>query len=372
MRAPALLEKTPLFEARSGGYHLHRIPGLLVTHRGVVLVTSEARYGVGGDYDCIDVLMRRSLDGGLAWEPPRKLVDYRQYGVGPANNCVLVSDRNDGSVHVLYCFDYARVFTMCSRDDGETFTDPVEITPIVERLRKDYPWQVIATGPGHGTQLRNGRLIVPLWMSEGTGTEFGPSRRGHRPSAVSLLYSDDHGATWQCGEIICRNGQGSIVNPSETLCVELTDGQVLFNLRNESEEHRRLVSLSPDGVSNWSDPRFEEALLEPICMASLIRYNWPNGTEPGRVLFANPDNLDNTMAGRACARKRLTVKLSYDDCRTWPVSKVLDKGPSGYSDLAVMPNGDVLCLYEGGTIEPAGDTRNLTLARFNLAWLETC
>ena len=59
----------------------------------------------------------------------------------------------------------------------------------------------------------------------------------------------------------------------------------------------------------------------------------------------------------------MTIRLSYDECRTWPMSKVLDTEYSGYSDLAVTGDGTVLCLYE------TEGCRKITLARFNLPWL---
>jgi sialidase-1 len=368
-----MLEKLSLFEARTKEYHTFRIPGLLVTERGVVIASAEARRGRGGDYDDNDICLRRSLDGGKTWEPSRCLVPNQQYGPGPVSNFVTISDRTDGAVHVLYCHDYARVFYLRSDDDGATFSPAVEITGVFEEFRRDYPWRVVATGPAHGTQLRSGRLIVPLWMSDGSGKETGAKHRGHRPSVVSLAYSDDHGRTWRRGEIVCRNGDRvdgeTVVNPSETIMAELADGRVLFNMRSESARHRRLIAISPDGVSAWSHKRFDEALLEPICMASLIRHAWPADSKPGRLLFANPDNLEKTMAQWACDRKRLTVKLSTDDGLTWPVSRVLEDGPAGYSDLAVLPDGTVLCLYECGQVSGMCDDKCLMLARFDLEWL---
>ena len=364
-----MLKKSILFSAGTGGYHLYRIPGLLVTPRGAVLATVEARRGHGGDWDDNDVVMRRSPDGRLTWEPGRLVVSQQQYGPGPVSNFVMIGDQLDGAVHALYCHDYARVFYLRSDDDGASFSAPVEITDVLRALRSEYPWRVIATGPGHGLQLRNGRLIAPIWMSDGSGTEFGPGKLGHRPSVVSLITSDDHGRTWQAGDIVVRSEQQR--NPSETAAVELADGRVLFNIRSESDTHRRLISISPDGIRGWSTPAFDEQLLEPVCMASMVRYNWPTAKHPGLILFANPDNLERSLENwaPACDRKRLSVKLSYDECRTWPGTKVLEAGPSGYSDLARLEDGSVLCLYESGARNAGGDERAITLARFDLEWM---
>jgi sialidase-1 len=195
---------------------------------------------------------------------------------------------------------------------------------------------------------------------------------------VACIYSDDSGATWQRGSFVAHNGDvgadsdDEIVNPSETVAAELCDGRVLFNIRSESRPNRRLVSISPDGAHRWSPPRFDRALLEPVCMASLlaIRSDGPEGTT---LIFANPDNLENELvpAGGSLAhdRKRLTVKMSTDEGDTWPISRVLEAGPSGYSDLAQASDGAMLCAYECGMMARMTDTAAIVVARFDLDWL---
>lgn len=377
-----MLEKQDLFEARQHGYHTCRIPGIAVTNRGTVLVTGEARPGGGGDYDYNDVLMRRSTNGGKTFDPFVKRVDHKDYGEGPVSNFVMIPDRETERVHAVFCHDYARVFYMCSDDDGVSFSDPVEITEVFEQFRNEYDWQVCATGPGHGLQLRNGRLIVPVWLSDSSAGDMGPKHRGHRPSDVTLIYSDDHGASWQRGEFVARNGtefEGTtVVYPSETAAVELEDGSVLFNLRSESTNNRRLIAVSPDGASDWQIRGFDPVVNEPVCMASLIRQSWTSSTEPGRILFVNPDTLDKEMrrvidpnpeSKPHCDRKNLTVRLSEDDCQSWTRSRVLEPGPAGYSDLAILPDGTILCLYECDIVERIHDDRYLRLARFDLEWV---
>ncbi len=362
----ALLQKQNLFEARTNGYHNYRVPGISVTRNGVALAYTEARFGTGGDWDPIDILMRRSLDNGVTWEPVQTAVDHRWFDEGGIHNFVTIADRQTGDVHVLFCRKYNTLYAMKSSDDGATFSDPVEITPVMDAFRADYDWKVFGTGPAHGIQIASGRLIVPVWLSLGTGLG------GHRPSDLSVLVSDDHGQTWQRGAMVARTDE-QLRYPNETIAVELNDGRVLFNIRSESDAHRRLVSISPDGANDWSAPVFEDALLDPQCMASMVRlYQSPKAPQP--LLFANPDNLERTLPGlwtNAYDRKRLTVKMSRDDCRTWPVSKVLEEGPSGYSDLAEAPDGTVLCFYECGMMERMADTAALTVARFDLDWLQS-
>ena len=370
------MHKQPLFEARTAGYHVYRIPGIAVTPGGTVIATAEARPGGGGDWDFNDVVMRRSTDGGLTWDEQRLVVRSADYGEGPASNFCPIPDAEAGCVHALFCHNYERIFYTRSTDDGATWSTPREITASALAYREEYPWRVIATGPGHGIRTRGGRLVVPLWMSDGSGTEFGAGKLGHRPSHVGGLYSDDAGASWHATDIVARHeqvipyraGTAMIVNPNETLALELSDGRVLFNMRTESAAHKRLVSVSADGATGWSVPRFDDDLLDPVCMASIIRLD-----DRGGALFVNPDNLEHTMTpwnSKNCDRKQLSAKLTVDDCATWSVSRIIEEGPAGYSDLAVLPDGTVLCLYECGQVTRMYDDKCCMLARFDRAWVE--
>lgn len=365
-----MLQKTTLFEARQGGYRTYRVPGILATPNGTVLVTTEARPG-GGDWGNNDIALRRSLDGGRTWGETVKLIRRQDYGPGPLSNFVMINDTAEKCIHALYCHNYERLFMMRSTDEGATFSEPVEITAMLLPFRESYPWRVIATGPGHGIQLNNGRLVVPVWMSDGSGTEFGPGNLGHRPSEVAVITSDDHGATWQCSDFVAHTTP-NIINPSETIPIQLNDGRVLLNIRSESRENRRIISVSADGATGWSDPLFDDALLEPVCMASLLKLEYTN-TQPQPIIFANPDNLENELTpgggNLAHDRKRLTVKLSLDDCQTWTASRILEPGPSGYSDLAQSPDGTICCVYEDGMLNHMTDTKAVTVARFDLAWV---
>ncbi len=370
-----MLEITHLFEARTGGYRTYRVPGIFATEQGTVLATAEARPAGGGDWDHNDLIMRRSEDGGLSWKEPRVVVSHEDYGAGPVSNFVMIADRemSPSRVHALFCHDYARIFHTASNDQGDTWSHPVEITECAIPLRKQYAWRVIATGPGHGLKHSSGRLIVPIWMSTGEGAEFGKGKLGHRPSAVSLLYSDDGGGSWIPGEIVVRHDPDDIINPSETVPAELSDGRVLFNIRSESRRSRRIVCISDDGVRGWSLPRYDEALLEPVCMASILQLKEKGADGRPLIIFANPDHLENELipggGHLAHDRKRLTVKLSADDCERWSVSRVLEAGPSGYSDLAQGPDGTIYCIHEDQIVDRMCDDRYITVRRFDLNWI---
>lgn len=372
--ANPLFTKAELWRANEGGYKMYRIPGIIVTSKGTILAYAEARKYSGSDWGTIDIVLRRSTDGGktfseqkvIAHSPnvPRSPVALERKQAKPDdvtyNNPVAIADRS-GVVHFLYCREYMRVFYMRSDDDGRTFSEPVDITSTFDAYRPEYAWRVLATGPGHGIQLANVRLLVPVWLSLGTGGN------GHHPSVNSTIYSDDHGKTWYRGEISVPDTPET-PSANETAAVQLTNGHVMLNVRTASDKNRRVVTTSKDGARRWSKPRFQEDLPDPICFASIVRLSTKKNGGMNRILFANPDNLTRadgkTIPNKD--RRNLTVKLSYDEGKSWTVKKVIEPGSSGYSDLAVSPDGTIWCLYEAGGSFP---NAQLVLAQFNLEWL---
>lgn len=351
--ALAASEKEPvdLFTAKAGGYALYRIPGIVTTRSNTVLAYCEARRHTGSDWDDIDLLIRRSTDGGRtfgpAWAAPhipgveRNPVanehrqgkpEWRTY-----NNPVAIAAR-DGKVHFLFCAEYARVFYMSSRDGGRTFTTPVEITAALEPLRSRYAWRVVATGPGHGIELASGRLLVPVWLALGTQ---GP----HGPSCNTTIYSDDGGRSWHAGELAIPD-QPDFPSPNETALIEHADGRVTLNARTPSPRNRRAISISPDGISRWSAPHFDETLTDPVCAAGLVRV--PRKKGPPLWAFSNPDSTTRAdgKPGASKDRRNLTLRISRDEGATWTLVRVLDPGPSAYSDLAALRDGTLLCYYE--------------------------
>jgi sialidase-1 len=364
--AEPLFEIGEVFPPGLNGVSRYRIPGMVVSQRGTVLAYCEARRNASSDYGEIEVHLRRSLDGGKTWQPSQHIAHHGERMEGnpkkavggeheqTVNNPVLIVDHQTGAIEMLYCVNYERCFSMRSVDDGLTWSTPVEVTAAFEPFRKQHEWTVIATGPGHGLQMKSGRLVVPIWLAYG--------KRGmHRPSAAGVIYSDDHGRTWQAGDL-CLPNAGDFGDPNETMIAELSDGRVMLVCRSVSKANRKIITTSADGATDWTTPVFHEQLWEPVCMASIIAHP----SQPGLLIYSNPHTLpldkngNELPAGRG-VRENLSIKLSRDDGKTWPVNKTLDAGPSAYSDLAVLPDGTILCLYEADM--------SIACARFNLDWI---
>jgi sialidase-1 len=365
--AEPLLEKVDVFPANTNGIARYRIPGIVVTPKGTVLAYSEARRNSSSDWGEIEIHLRRSTDGGKTWEAGKHIAHHGARLEGnphkkkdggekeqTVNNPVAIVDRDTGAIEFLYCINYARCYAMRSTDDGLTWSTPVDVTATFEPFRKHYDWKVIATGPGHGIQMKSGRLVVPIWLAYGKEGD-------HSPSAAATIYSDDHGKTWLAGDLAVPNNS-DFGNPNETMLAELSDGRVMLVTRSVSKPNRKIITISPNGANGWSKPTFHDQLWEPICMASITAHP----AKPVTLIYSNPHTLkldkdgQETPAGRG-KRENLSIKLSRDDGQTWPISKTLDAGPSAYSDLAVLPDGTILCLWE---------TKNdIQCARFNLDWI---
>ncbi|MCC5840759.1 MAG: exo-alpha-sialidase [Opitutales bacterium] len=356
--------KTDLFREGDYGIVSYRIPGIVVTAAGTVLAYGEARVFSGADLGEIEIHLRRSTDGGRTFSEPVQIAHRgprlpRNPVVPPGkeggyfgepdeqtvNNPMAIAAA-DGTVHFVYCVEYYRVFYMRSDDDGLTWSEPVEITHVFDEFRVDCDWQYLATGPGHGIELSNGRLLVPIRVDD--------FRTGAVRGFISTIFSDDGGQTWQRGEIALRPA-------SEAMLTERADGSVLLTARNPRS--RKAHTTSPDGVTGWTPIHYPEELLEPGCMASLVTHPG-TADHPGPfIIFSNP----HTTLRENRNRKDVSLKVSRDGGQTWPVHRILEHGPSAYSDLAVLPDGTILCFYESGHPDLIREGRDWPYAVLRLA-----
>ena len=338
-----LLVRTEVFTSRSEGYHTYRIPAVVVTKEGTLLAFCEGRKTGRSDHGDLDLVLRRSTDQGRTWE--KMQIVYEEGGdkkITIGNPCPVV-DQSTGVIWLPFCRDNNDVLITHSKDEGRTWAKPTVITSAVKE--KDWGWY--ATGPGNAIQLtrgkHKGRLVIPCdHRVKGRSKKWGRAGRSH------TFYSDDHGKTWKLGK-------ASDWGMNECAVVELADGSLMLNMRSYRGRGRRGVAISRDGGHSWSASADDPTLIEPVCQASLIRHTWPEGERPGRLIFSNP------ASGKS--RHRLTVRVSNDEGKSWPVGRMLVEGSAAYSSLVALPDGTIGCLLE------RDNYRRITFARFNLAWL---
>jgi len=333
-RQEPVFEERPLFRAKDAGYHCYRIPALLVTKQGTVLAFAEARKNNCSDHGDVDLVLKRSRDAGRTWSEQQLVADG---GAQTTGNPCPVQDRETGIIWLPLCRNNKRVLLMHSTDEGKSWSQPTDIT---EQAVKP-TWRWVGTGPGHGIQLKSGRLLIPCWAD--TTPKLGEIQLSF------AFFSDDHGKTWQCGEPLDAN------TSDECEAVELTDGMIYMNARSRQNQRKRAMAVSQDGGKSWLPVTFDDRLPEPSCQGSIIRLTEGVASGKNRILLATPSNPN--------ARSYMKIFLSYDECRSWPISKVVHEGSSAYSDLAVTSSGEGLLLYE------AENYTQLRLTRFNLSWL---
>jgi sialidase-1 len=346
--APSFEEKD-LFTGGEDGYHTYRIPALLVTAKGSVLAFCEGRKTGGGDHGDVDLVMKRSTDGGRTWSALQLVHDEGGDAKITIGNPCPVVDAKTGTIWLPFNRDNKAVFITSSADDGLTWSAPRDLRATT--MKPDWNW--VATGPGIGIQLTRGahagRLVIPCDHKRSPAGE--PFEWNSH-----MMFSDDAGQSWQISAPIKAGG-------NECQVIEREDGSLLVNARMQGNfEGYRGIATSTDGGATWGEIVQEKQLPCPKCQGSMVRY------DDHRLLVSNPfppAPVDGKPSG---ARVNLTIRSSTDDGKTWPIAKRLHEGPSAYSTLARASDGTILCLYETGEKQAY---KVLRLARFNLEWLTT-
>ena len=349
--AKADVPATTVFEAGEGGYKVFRIPAIVEAANGDLLAFCEARQG--GDASEIDLVLKRSSDAGKTWgeievvqESDDFLSLYRNEKA-PAitiGNPAPVVDRMDpdhaGRLWLPFTLENDRVFVISSDDSGKTWSGRREIT---EDVKKE-PWGWYATGPVHSIQLqkgpRRGRLVIPCdHRLSDDGEDKGPN-------GAHAIISDDHGTSWRLGALDETYHDG--LNANETTVVELNDGTLYFNTRDQHGDApgTRGEAWSTDGgetlesrSDDWEKFRpASEVLDPPVVQAALLRAN------PDLILFSGPDNNGPSGEGRSDLR----IRYSTDEAESWLDGPLVHTGPAAYSDMAMVGDRTVGVLFEGG------------------------
>ncbi|WP_226967289.1 sialidase family protein [Streptomyces phaeolivaceus] len=339
-----------------GGYDTYRIPAAVTTRSGTVLAFAEGRRNGAGDTGNIDVVLRRSGDGGCTWGPlrvvaagqgdtrgnPAPVVDPR------TGRVVLVTSYNGGTVTEgqimrgeVTAEQSRRVFVQTSRDDGRRFTAPRDITADV----KLPGWRWYATGPGHAVALTRGphagRLVVPANHSAAPPAGSADSGQEPRYYGAHAIHSDDGGRTWRIGFV--DDSYDGLDNANENIAAELPDGRLYFSARDQhgTSPGNRLDAYSGDGGDSLDRPyTVQPTLLDvPVVQASVLPL--PSG---GPLLFSGPSD--------PTTRRAMSVWRSADGGTTFTRATTLSQRPAAYSDLVALGRTHVGLLHETGTTGP--------------------
>ena len=315
------ISSTVLFKSGQDNTHTFRIPALITAPNGDLIAACDARRKNAADLIWvrdIDIVLKRSSDNGKTWTKMETVCDF---GDGlPASDPSFIFDKVTGDLYCFYNFmdqDKApkefRLLYQVSKDNGKSWSKAKDITSDITlpEWKKDFMFIT----SGRGIQSSNGQLLHTLVNL----------KRG-----LFLYGSKDHGKSWQLLPTPIKPGDESKV-------IQLNDGTLMINSR-VNRSGVRWIHRSADFGKSWQSTKSEE-LIDPGCNGSIIRYtSVKDGYSKNRLLFANC----NTKKGR----KNLTIKISYDEGKSWSKGKVIEAGSAAYSSLTVCKDGSIGILYE--------------------------
>ncbi|RFS17739.1 exo-alpha-sialidase [Emticicia sp. C21] len=357
--AQAQKPSIPVFISGTEGHKIYRIPAIIKLPNGELLAFAEGRVNGGADFGDINIVMKRSTDKGKTWSSISTIVDYEALQAG---NPAPVFDESDpafpkGRLFLFYNTGnnhesevrkgkgLREVWYKTSLDGGKTWSEAINITPQVHKPKQPdinsaynfkEDWRHYANTPGHATQIQNGKYKGRIYIAANR-SEGEPNKQSEDYFAHGF-YSDDHGRTFKLSQTV------SIPGSNEATATEISNNGLLLNARNQKGDKKaRIVAISEDGGETWNNIYFDENLPDPVCEGSILSV----GTKKGKHILAFTNNDSQTK------RDNLTLRISFDEGKTWSISKVIDKSPdsqakdyTAYSDIVKLGKKTVGILYE--------------------------
>jgi sialidase-1 len=353
-------KSVPVYISGNEGYRSFRIPAIIRLTDGQLLAFAEGRVGGSGDFGNIDIVLKRSSDNGKTWSSIEKVIDYDSLQAGNPAPVVDLTDPqyplgriflfyNTGNNHeneIRYGKGMREAWYIASSDMGISWSQPVNITKQVHKpnqpqLNPGYDfsddWRSYANTPGHAMQFTSGkykgRILVAANHSEGSPKANFEDYFSH------TYYTDDHGKTFSLGETVMIPGS------NEATAAEISGDKLMMNARNQKGDIKaRIVAISSNGGETWDTTYFDHNLPDPVCEGSILTIGEQNGKNI--LAFCN--------AADSLHRDNLTLRFSFDDRNSWPVSIPVDKSPEGiirkdytaYSDIVKLSPDEIGVLYE--------------------------
>jgi sialidase-1 len=349
----------PVFISGTEGHKSYRIPAIIGMPNGDLLAFCEGRVNGAGDFGDINIVMKSSSNGGKNWSTLVTIVDADSLQAGNPAPVVDLTDPafpqgriflfyNTGNNHegeVRKGNGLREVWYKTSIDNGKTWSKAVNITKEVHKPKQPTvnpaynfaeDWRGYANTPGHAMQFNSGQFQGRIFVA--ANHSAGNPKDHFTDYAAHGFYTDDHGKTFHLGETVAIPGS------NESMAAELSNGKLMMNSRNQKGDIRaRIVSLSHDGGQTWDTSYFDQTLIDPVNQGSILTIGKKNGKNI--IAFCN--------AADTKRRDNLTLRISYDDGKTWSRQYCVDKSTKGvkgdytaYSDLVKMGRKNIGVLYE--------------------------
>ena len=348
-----------VFTSGEEGHKSYRIPAIIHAPNGDLLAFAEGRVHGSGDYGDVNIVMKRSTDNGKTWSSLSTVVDYDVLQAGNPAPVVDVSDPaypkdrifmfyNTGNNHegeIRKRNGLREVWYKTSTDNGHTWSEAVNITAQTHRpnqpnLNPEYrfseDWRSYANTPGHSLQIQKGPYKGRIYVAANHSS--GNPKNDFIDYDAHGFYTDDHGKTFKLSKNLDFPGS------NEATAAEISNGGLLFNARNQKGDVRqRIAAWSSDGGATWDAIRFDPNLPDPVCQGSILSI----GTKKRKSVLAFINAADTKY------RDNLTLRISFDEGKSWPVATVVDKSPTtpprdytAYSDIVKTGKKKIGVLYE--------------------------
>lgn len=352
-------DRVPVFVSGTDGHKNYRIPAVIALPGGSLLAFCEGRVNDAGDFGDVNIVLKRSNDGGRTWGALKTIVDYDVLQAGNPAPVVDLTDPafpkgriflfyNTGNNHeneVRKGNGLREVWYKTSADGGMTWSEEVNITTQVHRPKQpgvnpsynfQEDWRSYANTPGHAIQFTAGkyarRIFVPANHSQ---VDSQPQFRDYTAHG---FYTDDHGKSFHLGASV------GIPGSNESMAAELSNGRLMMNIRNQRGDIRsRIIAISSTGGETWDSAYFDASLPDPVCQGSILTI----GRRGDRNILAFCNAADSIR------RDNLTLRISFDEGRTWSKHYEIDKGDdntkedhAAYSDIVRLGNKSIGILYE--------------------------